>query len=68
MQNEGFGYSRDYHEELPQVCLPGITDGESRMPIFTETVSRNKPDVKSFLDVVRQAGLSCRNTRITETP
>lgn len=47
-----FGYSRDHHEELPQVCLLGITDGKSRMPIFTKAVSGSKPDVKSFLDVV----------------
>lgn len=46
-----FGYSRDHHKELPQVCLLGLTEGSSRMPIFTKAVSGNKSDAKSFLDV-----------------
>lgn len=46
------GYSRDHHQELPQVCLLGLTDGSSRMPIFTKAVSGNMSDKTSFLDVV----------------
>ena len=46
------GYSRDHHQELPQVCLLGLTDGTSRMPVFTKAISGNMSDKTSFLDVV----------------
>ncbi len=46
------GYSRDHHQELPQVCLLGLTEGTSRMPVFTKAVSGNMSDKTSFLDVV----------------
>lgn len=47
-----FGYSRDHHKELPQVCLLGITDGVSRMPLFTKAVSGNESDKTSFFNMV----------------
>ena len=48
------GYSRDHHPENPQVCLLGITDGVSRLPLFTTSVSGNVSDKSSFLEVVKQ--------------
>ena len=47
-----FGYSRDHAPEKPQVNLLGITDGQSKLPIYTKAVSGNVPDKSSFFTLL----------------
>ena len=47
-----YGYSRDHAPEKPQINLLGISDGQSRLPIFTKSVSGNIPDKTSFFTML----------------
>ena len=47
-----YGFSRDHAPEAPQVNLLGITDGQSKLPIYTKSVSGNIPDKTSFFTML----------------
>lgn len=47
-----YGFSRDKAPDKPQVNLLGITDGQSKLPVYTRSVSGNVPDKTSFFTML----------------
>lgn len=49
-----YGYSRDHRPDLPQVSMPGLVDGVSKLPVYADAISGGVSDAQSIFTFLQK--------------